>query len=62
VIDEANDIDDDVNDLVGHRRSLSMVKSSPRPIFRNLFARFYQQRKNTSSSQSSEVGNNQGER
>ena len=63
MIDEADDTDDDdVNDPVGHRRSLSVVKSSPRPVFRNPFARFYQQRKNTSSSQSSEAGDSQGER
>lgn len=62
MIDEADDTDDDVNDPAGHRRSLSVDKSSPPPVFRNPVARLYQQRKNTSSSQSSEVGNSQGER
>ena len=50
VIDEADDTDDDVNDLAGHRRCVSAVKSSPRPVFRDPSARFYQQRENTSSS------------
>jgi len=55
-------IDDDVNDPAGHRRSLSVVESSPWPIFRNPFTLLYQQRKNTSSTQSSKIGDSQGER
>jgi hypothetical protein len=42
VIDETNDIDDDdVNNLIGHRQSFLMIKSSFWFVFRNLFARFY---------------------
>jgi len=56
VIAEADNIDDEVNDSAEHRRSLFVVKSPSRPVFRNPFERVYQQRESTaSSSRSSEV-------
>jgi len=55
VIDETNNIDDDINDLVGHRRSLLMIKSPSLVAFKNSFERFYQQRENTSSNQFGEI-------
>jgi len=62
VIDEADNIDEDINDPAEHRRSFSVVNSLPLVAFRNPFERFYQQRENTSSNRSSDVGNSQGER
>lgn len=51
MIDEADDTDDDDDDdensSAGHRRSLSIVTSSPRPVFKDPLKRFYQQCKNT---------------
>ncbi len=63
MIDGTYDTDDDVNDPAEHRRSLSLVKLRRRPVFVNPLERLCQQRENTvSSSRSSEVGGNQGER
>ena len=51
-----------MNDPAEHRRSLSVDKSPPLVAFRNPFERFYQQRENTSSNRSSDLGDSLGER
>jgi len=62
VIDETDNIDDDMNNSVGHCRSLSMIKSSSLVVFKNFFERFYQQRENTSSNRSDEIDDCQDKR
>jgi len=63
VIAKTDDTNDKVNDPAEHRRSPSVFKSPPRPVFRNPFEPVYKQRESTtSSSRSSEVGDSQGER
>lgn len=55
MINETDNINDDMNDSVEHRRSLSMIKSFSLVVFKNFFEQFYQQRENTSSNQSDEI-------
>ena len=55
------DTDDDMNDPVEHRRILSLAQLAPRPVFRDPLKQRFQQRKNSGSSQSSEVGDTRGE-
>jgi len=60
VIDETDDTDDDMNNPTEHRQFLSRAQSALRPVFKYPFGHKIQQREDTSSSRSSEVGDNQG--
>ena len=59
VIAEADDTDDEVNNPVGHRRSLSVVQLPPCPVLRN--PSNPPRESIASLSRSSEVGGSQGE-
>jgi len=60
VIDETDDTDDDINKPAEHRRFLSRAQSALRPVFKYPFGQNIQQREDTGSSGSIEVGDSQG--